>query len=170
MEELRLGYRDKNNIYFLSSFLNKHLSYNSIFLCIGTDKCISDSLGPIVGDMLSKEISGLYIYGTLKYPIHAINLLENLEYIKKKHPYCNIVAVDACIGDKESIGKISAKKAPIYPGKGVGKNLPAVGDLSITGIVDTYDGLKLNSIRLGFIFEMAEVIVHSIKAALKLKY
>ncbi|EMT38311.1 putative sporulation protein YyaC [Thermoanaerobacter thermohydrosulfuricus] len=168
MEELRLKYDDSNAIYFISNFLSTYLSPNSIFLCIGTDKFISDSLGPIVGDLLSKTISSNYfVYGTLKSPIHAMNLEENIKYIKKKHPNSKIIAIDASLGDKESIGKISIKKAPLYPGKGVGKMLPPVGDISIVGIVDVYDSIPLNSVRLGFVFDIAEVIAKSIQLALK---
>lgn len=168
MEELRLKYDDSNAIYFISNFLSTYLSPNSIFLCIGTDKFISDSLGPIVGNFLSKTISPNYfVYGTLKYPIHAMNLEENIKYIKKKHPNDKIVAIDASLGDKGSVGKISIKKAPLYPGKGVGKVLPPVGDISIVGIVDVYDSIPLNSVRLGFIFDIAEVIAKSIQLALK---
>ncbi|ABY91752.1 spore protease YyaC [Thermoanaerobacter brockii subsp. lactiethylicus] len=168
MEELRLKYDDDNAVYFIANFLNSYLSPNSVFLCIGTDKFISDSLGPIVGNLLTKSLPPTYfVYGTLKRPIHAINLEENIKYIKKKHPNSKIIAIDASLGDKESIGKISIKKAPLYPGKGVGKMLPPVGDISIVGIVDVYDSLPLNSIRLGFVFDIAETIAEGIYLALK---
>ncbi|KHO61005.1 sporulation protein [Thermoanaerobacter sp. YS13] len=168
MDELRLKYDDSNAIYFISNFLSTYLSPNSIFLCIGTDKFISDSLGPIVGNLLSKSLPPTYfVYGTLKSPIHAMNLEENMKYIKKKHPNSKIIAIDASLGDKESIGKISIKKAPLYPGKGVGKMLPPVGDISIVGIVDVYDSIPLNSVRLGFVFDIAEVITKSIQLSLK---
>lgn len=168
MEELRLKYDDSNAIYFISNFLSTCLSPNSIFLCIGTDRFISDSLGPIVGNLLIKSLPPTYhVYGTLKSPIHAMNLEENIKYIKKKHPNSKIIAIDASLGGKESIGKISIKKAPLYPGKGVGKILPSVGDVSIVGIVDVYDSFLLNSVRLGFVFEIAEVIAKSIQLTLR---
>ncbi|SNX53149.1 spore protease YyaC [Thermoanaerobacterium sp. RBIITD] len=169
MEELRIRYDDENAINLLSTYLTEYLSFDSVFLCIGTDKCIGDSLGPIVGDMLSKIVRGINVYGTLKRPVHAINLKENVTYIKKKHPYSNIIAVDACLGDKDSIGKISVKKSPIYPGKGVGKMLPPVGDISIIGIIDVYDIVPVHNTRLGFVFEMAEIIALSLQRALYLK-
>ncbi|WP_029689012.1 spore protease YyaC [Thermoanaerobacter sp. A7A] len=168
MDELRLKYDDSNAIYFISNFLSTYLSPNSIFLCIGTDKFISDSLGPIVGNLLSKSLPPTYfVYGNLKSPIHAMNLEENMKYIKKKHPKSKIIAIDASLGEKESIGKISIKKAPLYPGKGVGKMLPPVGDISIVGIVDVYGSIPLNSVRLGFVFDIAEVIAKSIQLSLK---
>lgn len=45
--------------------------------------------------------------------------------------------------------------------------LPPVGDISIVGIVDVYDSILLNSVRLGFVFDIAEVIAKSIQLALK---
>ncbi|ADL69686.1 spore protease YyaC [Thermoanaerobacterium thermosaccharolyticum] len=169
MDELRVKYDDRDAIKLISAYLAEHLNFDSVILCIGTDKCIGDSLGPIVGDMLSKMVNGINVYGTLKNPIHAINLEENIAYIKRKHPYSNIIAVDACLGDKDNIGKISIKKSPIYPGKGVGKVLPAVGDISIIGVIDAFDIIPVHNTRLGFVFEMAEVIAMSIHRAFYLK-
>lgn len=64
-----------------------------------------------MGDLLSKTIpSNYFVYGTLKSPIHAMNLEENIKYIKKKHTNSKIIAIDASLGNKESIGKISIKK------------------------------------------------------------
>ncbi|AEF17924.1 MULTISPECIES: spore protease YyaC [Thermoanaerobacterium] len=169
MDELRVRYDDKNAINLMSAYLAEQINFDSVILCIGTDKCIGDSLGPIVGDMISKMTSGISVYGTLKNPIHAMNLEENIAHIKKKHPYSNIIAVDACLGDKDNIGKISIKKSPIYPGKGVGKVLPAVGDISIIGVIDAFDIIPVHNTRLGFVFEMAEVIAMSIHRAFYLK-
>ena len=52
-----------------------------IFLCIGTDRCTGDSLGPLVGYRL-KHISSLFkkknifFYGSLESPVHSINIRE----------------------------------------------------------------------------------------------
>ena len=59
------------------------------------------------------------------------------------HPNSNIIGVDACLGDTENIGEIQARNYPIHPGKGVGKTLPKVGDVSIIGIVDSSDNSEL---------------------------
>ena len=54
-----------------------------IFLCIGTDRATGDSLGPLIGYKL-KNLSqkNIYIYGSLEYPIHSVNLVEILNKIK----------------------------------------------------------------------------------------
>ena len=76
------------------------------------------------------------VYGTLDNPIHALNIYESIEHIKKSHPKGNFLAIDACLGSKTSIGNIQIREGPILPGKGVGKKLPQIGHYSIVGIVD----------------------------------
>lgn len=145
----------------LSKYLKGHLNKNTIIVCIGTDKCIGDCLGPLVGTFLKEKNFNLPVYGTIKYPIHALNLKNKLQNIQIAHPNSYVIGIDACLGDIESIGEIHIRDYPIRPGKGVGKMLPTVGDLSIVGIVDSSKNSDLftnSNIRLNFIFEMAEVI------------
>ena len=81
--------------------------------------------------------------------------------IKRIYPYSTIIGIDACLGDANSIGEIHVRDFPIHPGKGVGKMLPDVGDVSIIGIIDSSDNSEFftsRSIRLNLIFEMAKVI------------
>jgi len=91
--------------------------------------------------------------------------MERLDEIQKDHPLAFIIAVDACLGEVESIGSIQIRESPIYPGKGVGKSLPSVGDVSLIGIVDGIskdNGFNLHSIRLAFVMEMAEIIAEGL--------
>lgn len=163
----------KSTIYYksltartrLSKHLKNHLTENTIIVCIGTDKCIGDCLGPLVGTFLQEKNFSLPVYGTIKYPIHALNLKNKLEEIQLSHPNSYIIGIDACLGDMPSIGEIHVRDYPIRPGKGVGKTLPNVGDLSIVGIVDSSknsDMFTSANIRLNFIFEMAHVISMSL--------
>ena len=51
-----------------------------VVMCIGTDRSTGDSLGPLVGDMLSKwKMADIHIFGTLDFPVHARNLEETLK-------------------------------------------------------------------------------------------
>ena len=163
----------KSTIYYksltahtrLSKYLKKHLAENTIIVCIGTDKCIGDCLGPLIGTFLQEKNFNLPVYGTIKDPIHALNLKNKLEEIHLFHPNSYVIGIDACLGDMESIGEIHVRDYPIRPGKGVGKTLPNVGDLSIIGIVDSSKNLDIftsANIRLNFIFEMAHVISASL--------
>lgn len=158
----------------ISDFLDKYFEQNNydeiIVLGIGTDKCIGDSLGPLVGTILRKKDFHYPVYGTLKKPVHALNIRDRLKTIDLKHPNAFIIAVDACLADNDSIGDIHIRKGPINPGKGVGKKLPSVGHLSIIGIVDKLNNessLSLHSIRLSFVFEMAEIIAEGIVNGIK---
>lgn len=77
----------------------------------------------------------------------------------------SVVAIDACLGDSNSIGEIHARNEPIHPGKGVGKSLRSVGDMSIIAIVDSSENIDLftsRPIRLSFILDMSKVIVDSL--------
>ena len=157
----KFNYKSNLAYYEIAEFMIKYINPNSIIVCIGTDKCVGDCLGPLVGTFLEEHNFPLPVYGTLKDPIHALNLDKKLEEINKLHPNACIIGIDACLGDTNSIGEIHVRDFPIHPGKGVGKMLPDVGDVSIIGIIDSSDNSEFftsRSIRLNLIFEMAKVI------------
>lgn len=146
-----------NLIFEIKSYINK----NTVIVCIGTDKCIGDCLGPLVGSILTENFFPLPVYGTLSSPIHALNISERLDEISANHPNASIIGVDACLGDEDDIGNIRIRDYAIRPGKGVGKELPEVGIASVIGIVDSSDSSELffsRSIRLSFIMNMAKTI------------
>ncbi|WP_446898323.1 spore protease YyaC [Clostridium sp. LBM24168] len=125
-----------------------------IFTCIGTDKYIWDSYGPIVGTKLKQY--GFKVYGTLKYPMHSNNLELILKNIDIKNNL--IVAVDAGLGYRGDVGKIFIKNRALKPGAGLNKNLPAIGDISITAIINVYgkyDSMALQGTRLSFVYYLA---------------
>ena len=66
-----LGYR-------LQELISQHPATDlpPVVLCIGTDRVTGDSLGPLVGTFLHAYGSDRYlsIYGTLDFPVHALNL------------------------------------------------------------------------------------------------
>lgn len=157
------------NNYLRTYFKNNKKLDDIIIIGIGTDKCIGDCLGPLVGTILKRKNFNFSVYGTLKRPLHALNLKDRLRTINAKHPNAFIIAVDACLGEDENIGTVQIRNGPIDPGKGVGKNLPSVGDLSIIGIVDKLSnnsGSTLHNIRLSFVLEMAEIIAEGIMTGL----
>ena len=72
-----------------------------IILCIGSDRITGDSLGPLIGQQLSRHRwKNIHIYGTLDTPVHALNLESVLADIKKRHPSALILAVDASLGSR----------------------------------------------------------------------
>ena len=157
----KINYKKENVVQVLSSIIKDVIDENTVIVCIGTDRAIGDALGPLVGTMLKNSDFKYPVYGTLDNPIHALNIYESIEHIKKSHPKGNFLAIDACLGSKTSIGNIQIREGPILPGKGVGKKLPQIGHYSIVGIVDKIDEnnrFSFNRIRLSFILELAEII------------
>ena len=54
---------------------------NIAYACMGTDRVIGDSLGPIVGSMLASN--GLNVYGTIEDPMHALTIRK--QFAKENH-------------------------------------------------------------------------------------
>lgn len=139
-----------------------------VFLCIGSDRATGDSLGPFIGQQLleqrlrqtkkeelSRSSHSLFrslllppkpvskgsslVYGTLHTPVHAVNLAQTISHIYThfKNPY--LVAIDAALGARNHIGSVTLASGSLLPGIGVNKQLPSVGDVHITGIVNTLD-------------------------------
>lgn len=140
-----------------------------VAMCIGTDRSTGDSLGPLVGDMLLKwKMNGIHVYGTLENPVHARNLEETLLKALALHPQAFLVAIDASLGAIDHVGCISVGDGPIKPGAGLKKELPAVGDMHITGVVNTggfMDFLVLQSTRLSVVMKMADIIARGLHMA-----
>lgn len=165
MNKIRTFYNVPMSYSKISYFLKKYIDENTIIVCIGTDRCIGDCLGPMVGTMLKKRFFPLSVYGTISEPIHALNLDKRLAEIKQKHISSRIIGIDACLGETENIGEIQIRDYAIHPGKGVGKSLPDVGEVSIIGIVDSCESNELftnRNIRLNLIMEMAKTITEAI--------
>lgn len=165
-----------NSYKDIGSFLYKNLIniFNSnreiIFLCIGTDRCTGDSLGPLVGYKIKNSSLNLskykiYIYGTLENPVHSKNIIDitNKIYSTFTNPY--IIAIDSCLGKIPNIGHIFINNTPLYPGLALNKDLPPIGDLSITGIVNmsgNYEFLVLQNTRLYTVMNLADCISNGI--------
>lgn len=163
---------DKKSSFMVKDFLYSNLKSqiiakkNLVFLCIGSDRSTGDSLGPLIGHKLNNlKRKNIYIYGTLEKPVHAENLSDTIEEIKStiKNPY--IIAIDACLGSINNVGKIIIQKAPLTPGIAFNKNLPKVGNLSILGIVNissNLDFMVLQNTRLYTVMKIADSIYYGI--------
>ena len=145
---------------------NKGDERELVLLCIGTDRATGDCLGPIVGYKLSKQYNNkITLYGTLNQPVHAKNLSETISLIYENHPNAFIIAIDASLGSRNHIGYITLGEGPLLPGAGVNKNLPPVGDIFITGIVNfsgVLDNMLLQTTRLNIVMILADFICNGI--------
>jgi putative sporulation protein YyaC len=137
-----------------------------IFLCIGSDRYIGDSLGPLVGSMLNERNLPYQVYGTLEEPVHAFNLKDTLKIINRKIKNPLIFSIDASLGTMEQVGYVIFEEGPLIPGKALEKILPEVGDYHFKGIVNYIDPLPksqfLNDTRLLTVMNLSKVIVEAI--------
>jgi putative sporulation protein YyaC len=147
----------------LAGSLKEYLHRRYIILCIGTDLCIADCLGPLIGSKLLEYNLPIPIIGTLKNPVHAVNYSQKLSQVRLSYPGYKILAVDAALsGSVKRIGTITLECGHLVPGIGAGNCLAPVGDINITGIVNTKYMSPLADIRLSLIVDMADVIVSAI--------
>lgn len=155
----------------LRSYIRKKCKKNQplVVVCIGTDRATGDCLGPLVGQALSSCVQ-YSVFGTLQCPIHAKNMHMTFEQIYSSYENPFIIAVDACLGCKEHVGCITLSPFPLLPGQGVCKNLPPIGHLSITGIVNVFSENTSNetliqNTRLNTVIKLADFITDGIKSA-----
>lgn len=107
-----------------------------VFMCIGTEKVFSDSLGPRVGTLLNERMkTPQFVYGLENSNITAENLCACYQVIRALHPKSQIVVVDAAVGSHEQVGLVQVSTDGLLPGAATNKNLPKIGDVSIVGIV-----------------------------------
>ncbi|GAB6099649.1 spore protease YyaC [Halanaerocella petrolearia] len=142
-----------------------------IIVCIGTDRSTGDSLGPLVGSKLNNfRLNKIDVLGTLESPVHATNLKEKLNLIQQTYNNPFIIAIDAGLGKSSSVGAISVKDGPLQPGSGVDKELPEIGDLHITGLVNVAGYMEyfvLQSTRLNIVLKMSKIISYALAKSLK---
>lgn len=154
--------------YFLKKCILHHpVKWSElVFLCIGSDRMTGDCLGPYIGQTLSHlNRKNVYVYGTLETPVHALNLKKIWKSIKKTHPEALVIAIDASLGEKKHLGYVTIGNGSLYPGAGVQKELPPVGDIHITGIVNIsglLEQLTLQTTRLSTVISLADTITAGI--------
>ncbi|MBH5319311.1 spore protease YyaC [Paenibacillus sp. GSMTC-2017] len=141
-----------------------------VVVCIGTDRSTGDALGPLIGTSLLKYRSPhFHLYGTLENPVHAMNLEETLLEINDKHASPFVIGIDACLGQVASVGCIQVAEGPVRPGAGVNKDLPPVGDIHVTGIVNVGGFMEyfvLQNTRLHLVMRLSEIIATSLFTAI----
>ncbi|MDK2821107.1 MAG: hypothetical protein PWP31_1072 [Clostridia bacterium] len=167
--KIKYNYQDPEAVEKLSKAFIQHLQKLNpdfkqpfVVINIGTDRSTGDCLGPLVGNYLSKiKKLPFAVFGTLDDPVHASNLTEKIALIKSLYPDPFIIAVDACLGKSENVGCITLAQGALRPGAGVNKNLPEVGDIHFTGIVNVGGYMEyfvLQNTRLSIVMRMAQQI------------
>lgn len=131
-------------------------------MCIGTDAASGDCLGPMVGQILIGRNLPAYVYGTLTNPITALNLTDYYKFIKENHT-STVVAVDSCVG--KNVGNVYVNDGGLLPGAASDKQLPMVGDISVTAVTSCYppSDKRFFSVRLGFVYSLAIKVADTVE-------
>lgn len=168
-------YSEKHVIAKLSNLLTNLIPFGHeqlIFCCIGTDRSTGDALGPLIGHSLNADnLFPFPLYGTLKEPVHALNIEQKIQSIYKEYSNPFIVAIDACLSSAYPIGTIIIENKPIFPALAFNKKLPPIGHLSIKCVVNKQGSNQLDllqSTRLHFIMELSEIVSRSLLSSFQL--
>lgn len=145
----------------LAELLAGQVKRQAIIVCIGSDRSTGDALGPLVGSKLTHlSRYGVWVWGTLEQPIHALNLPEMVERLAQI-PNRLVIAIDASLGRREDVGSVVLRRGSLQPGRGVGKKLPAVGDIAISAVVNMGGFLEqqvLQCTSLSTVMQLAQLI------------
>ena len=137
-----------------------------VFLCVGSDKYVSDCLAPIVAEMLRHHYNiPARVYGGVRYNVNATNLMEVVHYIEAMYENAKIIMIDATLD--ANVGEVLIQDRAFA---GMGKCLPnrPIGSLSILGVVGRrVANFNLNSTRLNLVMQMAEFIARGCYMAVR---
>ena len=140
-----------------------------VVLCIGTDTVSGDALGPIVGDLLTDRYNvNAYVYGRTERTVNGGNFGVYSKFIERMHPKSYVIAVDACVGNREDVGKIKVADG-VKAGGALAKNHGKVGNVGILGVVceKSSDNLfSLMNVDLKFVEELGARIAEKIALVL----
>ena len=112
--------------------LEKIITPDTVFACIGTKNAVFDSFGPLCGTLLKRK--GVPCYGDCNDMMNAATMYVMLDRIYKKdgHQNKNIISIDACVTSSDKkLNKLSVRDVGVKPGAAVGCLFPRVGDNSI---------------------------------------
>ncbi len=130
-----------------------------LVVCVGTPRNAGDSLGPMAGTLLERRLTGwragalpVEVAGTLSDPIHAMNLAERAQGLRRPDTF--VLAVDASVGKP---GEVLLRSGPLAPGAGLGRDLPPVGDVHLLcGVAPLAMGFWCA--HMGHVLGMAEAV------------
>ncbi len=109
---------------------------NIIFICVGSNKIVGDSLGPMVGLKLTKKLNTkVSIIGTMSEPVNYINIKKITQNIKSNYANPCIISIDSAMGKNEDIGKVIVNWGGTVLGKAVNKGIYFNSHINIKGIV-----------------------------------
>ncbi len=117
--------------------LNKKEYSKLVFVCIGSSKMVGDSVGPIIGEILNKNLknSNIKVLGNLKNNINSKNIYQTLKKIEKIYSKPYIISIDSALSNSIKPGNVFILKKGLVPGRALKKKSIEIGNVSIRAIV-----------------------------------
>ena len=147
---------------------------NLIFLCIGTNKVVGDSIGPIVGNSLKcMENDFVQIYGTIENTLNFRNAKEIIERLQVDSMNPFFVTIDAALSSRKRVGEIILNKGYIKIGKALEKSICFYSNINIKCIVGrnmervAENILELKRANQNEIYKMSKIVSSGIENVLK---
>ena len=102
---------------------------NLIFICVGSNKIIGDSLGPMVGNKLKTKLNTkVNVWGTLENPVNYMNIEKTWKNIKDKYKNPCIISIDSAMGKNADVGKILVNWGGIFLGEAIKNGIYCAGN------------------------------------------
>lgn len=132
----------KNFVKILKRKIYKNKD-NLLFVCIGTNKIMYDSIGPLTGSFLQRKLDKNMVIGNMEKTFCSrYDFISNYSKIKDKF----IVAIDVALSTKELMGEIFISEKPIIMGLSLNKNKGKIGNIGIKIAISNLYNLDKNYI------------------------
>ncbi len=115
-----------------------------VILCIGTNRLIGDSVGPLVGSFLKRNMkvnNKIKIIGDCNNNICYKDIEKKIKNISKLYPKSSLIVIDSALSSKENIGKIFVQDRGLKYGDGLKKSTQSIGNISIKAVT----GININN-------------------------
>ena len=141
----------------------------TVIVCFGTTSISGDSLGPMVGSMLTEKYNiPAFVYGTEQHCVNGKNMKEWISFITAAHKDALFIAIDASLGQEDRVGKIVIRDDGVCPAAIKGKRT-RFGDIGILAVVAENKGdalMQLMSVSQVYVAELADKVSIMVKTAL----
>lgn len=146
----------------ISKCLEQVIDKDTIFVCVGTPRCIGDAVAPYIGNkLIEKGIDKNKVIGTKENPVTRLNVRKIIEEINIHHGDKNIIAIDACVGVSSKVGTVILDDEGVQPSGALTDEFPFIGDYGMK-IVTTNNVWDIYNVCSDDIERMAEKVSDSI--------
>lgn len=156
-------------LQFSNLLKNNSNNQEIVFLCIGTNRVIGDSIGPIVGTNLKKKIDknrNIKVMGDLENNICYENIKEYIARLSFSRSF--IVVIDSALSNEENIGKVFVQNKGLKYGESLYKDNSIIGNISIKAVVgkNAYNKFKnfkvLRNTSINRVIDLSNIVSNGI--------